>query len=136
MIGETVKKIRLFKKISQKELAAKLGISPNTLYRYEHGDISVSLDMLNKIAAALEVSVDTLLVNPDEIPDNKPTPIYFDNKPAPDGEPKTMGDMIKGAKRLQESLEKAYTKLNTAGKTAVNEYAEYLTTKEEYTKEK
>lgn len=55
-IGERIKALRKQKKISQKDLAAKLGITSNTLYRYEHGDISISLEMLANIAEALDMS--------------------------------------------------------------------------------
>lgn len=55
-IGERIKALRKQKKISQKDLAEKLGITSNTLYRYEHGDISISLEMLANIAEALDMS--------------------------------------------------------------------------------
>lgn len=55
-IGERIKALRKQKKISQKDLAEKLGITSNTLYRYEHGDISISIEMLHKIAKALGMS--------------------------------------------------------------------------------
>lgn len=60
-IGERIKLLRKQKKISQKDLAQKLGITSNTLYRYEHGDISISLEMLVNIAKALEVSTSELM---------------------------------------------------------------------------
>ncbi|WP_303835315.1 helix-turn-helix domain-containing protein [Ruminococcus flavefaciens] len=134
-LGETIKKVRLFKKISQKELAKRIGIAPNTLYRYEHGDISLSLEMLNKLAEALNVSIDTLLVEPECIPDRN---IIFDNKPITEPD---MKQSIEGAQKLvsqlddfSKELQKSYDKLNNDGKQAVNVYAEYLSTQEKYKK--
>jgi len=140
-IGEAVKKVRLFKKITQKELASKIGISPNTLYRYEHGDISLSIEMLNKIANALNVSTDILLVDPSEIPDRSHKKINFNSTPIsnesiPDKKQiaislKILQDQFRD---LQGTLEKYYSQLNILGQIEVNNYVEYLSTKEEYTK--
>ncbi|HOO07123.1 MAG TPA: helix-turn-helix transcriptional regulator [Ruminococcus sp.] len=140
-IGETVRKVRLFKKISQKELASRLGIAPNTLYRYECGDRSISIEMLNKMAAALEVTADILLVDPECIPERKTKTIRFNEEPDPNAQPLTaeqFPEIIKNVKEqlteIHNALENSFSKLNLAGKKEVNQYAEYLTTKEEYTK--
>lgn len=136
MIGETIKKIRVFKKISQKALAAKLGIAQNTLYRYECGDRAVSLEMLQKIADALEVSADTLLVDPSCIPERKS--INFPEA-APDAQlhDVTSEDVQNVIAALGDSFRQLHDtmeKLNDKGQKEVNRYAEYLTTQDDFKK--
>ena len=46
-------RIRNQKKITQKELAKKMGTTQSALSRFETGDINPSLDFLKKIASAL-----------------------------------------------------------------------------------
>ena len=57
------------KKMSREQLARKLEISANSLYNYEKGMQIPTANVLKKIAAALDVSVDYLLGNTDD-----PTP--------------------------------------------------------------
>lgn len=116
-IGKQVKQIRKIKGVSQKELASRLGIAPNTLYRYERGDIAISLDMINKIAAALGVTISELYLGYSSVlvPTNNGTLINF-----------------KTADR--QELLKYFEQLNEKGKEETIQYTQYLTTKEEYTK--
>jgi transcriptional regulator with XRE-family HTH domain len=62
MIGISVRlvSLRKEKKISQGELAEKVGIHNNVLGRYERGEATPSVDMAAKLAEALEVSLDYL----------------------------------------------------------------------------
>jgi len=53
--------LRKEKKISQGELAEKVGIHNNVLGRYERGEATPSVDMAAKIADALGVSLDYLI---------------------------------------------------------------------------
>jgi transcriptional regulator with XRE-family HTH domain len=53
--------IRKKKGISQAELGKLIGTSGDVIGRYERGDISPSVEVVSKIADALEVSVDYLL---------------------------------------------------------------------------
>lgn len=50
-----IKAIRKEARITQEELAEKLSVNRATVSKYENGDISLSLEMLRKIAAALNV---------------------------------------------------------------------------------
>jgi transcriptional regulator with XRE-family HTH domain len=50
-----IKAIRKAARITQEELAEKLSFNRATVSKYENGDISLSLEMLRKIAAALNV---------------------------------------------------------------------------------
>lgn len=56
-----IKEIRNGCNISQKQLAAYLGISQGNLFDWEKGRSQPDIDMLIKIADYLEVSVDNLI---------------------------------------------------------------------------
>lgn len=56
-IGENIKKIRKERGYSQKQLAEKLGTSPQNLAQYEKGKRMPKIETLDKIASALNVSI-------------------------------------------------------------------------------
>lgn len=54
-------KIALFRKeagLSQRDLAEKAGLTQNTIYKIENGKFSVGIDVLGKVAEALNRKVD------------------------------------------------------------------------------
>ena len=53
--------LRKKKGLSQAELGKMIGTSGDVVGRYERGDISPSIEVVSKIADALEVSVDYLI---------------------------------------------------------------------------
>ncbi len=53
--------LRKKKKLSQAALGEKIGTSGDVIGRYERGDITPSIDVVSKIADALEVSIDYLI---------------------------------------------------------------------------
>lgn len=56
MLGDNIRKFREACGYSQTELAEKLGIKKQTLFKYEHSIVTnVPLDMVEKIAAALSI---------------------------------------------------------------------------------
>ena len=55
--------LRKKKKISQAALGKTIGTSGDVIGRYERGDIKPSIDVVIKIADALEVSIDFLIGN-------------------------------------------------------------------------
>jgi len=59
--GKRIKEIRTYQKISQEELASKIGIHANHLSRYERDITLPSIEVVKKIAQALEVSIDLLV---------------------------------------------------------------------------
>ena len=59
--GDSIKKFRKQKGYTQKQLAEKAGISRTALIRYENGETSPSIQILQQIAEALEVSVSVLI---------------------------------------------------------------------------
>jgi transcriptional regulator with XRE-family HTH domain len=61
-IGERVKRLRAEHRLSQGELAASIGADAGQISRYENGHISPSADAIVRLAQALDVSCDYLLV--------------------------------------------------------------------------
>lgn len=61
--GERVASLRKKKKLSQGELGKLVGIDGDALGRYERDEVKPSIEMANKIAHALEVSLDYLVGN-------------------------------------------------------------------------
>ena len=57
-IGSRIKEIRTMQKIDAKELAQRVGIDAGNLSRIEKGRFSVGLDILCKIAGALNMKID------------------------------------------------------------------------------
>jgi transcriptional regulator with XRE-family HTH domain len=60
-IGENIRRIRKSKGITMRELAAVVGISEQGIGNYERGDREPGIDMINKIAAALDAPVHDLI---------------------------------------------------------------------------
>ena len=61
MLGDTLKYLRLSKKLSRKDIEQKLGITERNIKSYELGTSKPSLDVLVKLADFYEVSTDYLL---------------------------------------------------------------------------
>lgn len=64
-IGNRIKELRKEKDIDAKTLAKRIGIDAGNLSRIEQGKFSVGIDILNKIASALNMRIDF-------VPQNKP----------------------------------------------------------------
>lgn len=60
-LGDNMMLIRKKKGLSQADLGRMIGTSGDVIGRYERGDITPSIDVVSKIADALEVSVDYLI---------------------------------------------------------------------------
>ena len=58
--AETLKCLRLSRKITQAELAKALGVSPSTVGMYEAGERQPNFEMEEKIADYFNVTLDTL----------------------------------------------------------------------------
>lgn len=73
MIGERIKEARLALGYSAEQVAAFLGVSPATVYRYENGDISkLPSKFIKPLAQYLCVSPSWLMGWSEEPPDNLP----------------------------------------------------------------
>lgn len=62
-IGERIKALRSEHRWSQGDLAAKIGADAGQISRYENGHIAPSADAIVRLAEALDVSCDYLLVD-------------------------------------------------------------------------
>lgn len=61
MLGENIKALRLAHNLNKVELAAKLGVSKQTVSNWENNNVHPSIDTLLKIANFFEVSANYLL---------------------------------------------------------------------------
>ncbi len=62
-----LKQLRAEKNLAAKDLAAKLNMSTNMIYEWEHGRCSPSIESLLKLSSIFEVSIDYILCNSDEL---------------------------------------------------------------------
>lgn len=69
--GNRLMNLRKERKLSQSDLATKVGIHANVLGRYERGDAKPFVEIAAKLAMALEVSLDYLTGNTDVVFDKK-----------------------------------------------------------------
>ena len=56
-VGKKLKSLRKSKKITQKQLANRTGLSPSLLSQIENGQIAASLTTLDKLSASLNVKI-------------------------------------------------------------------------------
>lgn len=61
-VGNRIRKMRIARNLTQRELAARTGIHEVLMRRYEYGDRRPKLNQLEKIAAALGVDVAIFLL--------------------------------------------------------------------------
>lgn len=79
-IGEKIKEIRKAKKISVEYLAAELGVSKTTIYRYEDSTIEkIPVKTFNHICKLLEISPAQLMGNTPDTADREEFPKEFYN---------------------------------------------------------
>ncbi len=60
-IGETIKRLRREKDLTQEEIATHLGISPQSVSKWERGEGYPDITMLPSMATYFNVSIDTLM---------------------------------------------------------------------------
>lgn len=60
-IGKRLEQYRLEKKLSQKQLAIKIGCSIESIYRWESGQTIMNVKNLAKLITALDVTADQIL---------------------------------------------------------------------------
>lgn len=59
--GDRLRRLRKERKLTQKELAGRIGVKNSVIRFYEVGDRTPSLEVLVKLSKALHVSTDVLL---------------------------------------------------------------------------
>lgn len=60
-VGDRIRKIRLEKGLTQREVSARCHIAEPTIRKYESGRLNPKFETMNKIASALEVPVTALM---------------------------------------------------------------------------
>lgn len=60
-VGKRIKKWRKLKKITQSELGAKINKTLSSVQKYEKGNVTIPIDVLNNIAIALNIGIDKLI---------------------------------------------------------------------------
>ena len=66
-LGQKITKIRKEKKLSQVDIASYVGVSRDTISKYERDDIVPSVENAKKIAQVLAVSLDYLVSKDDSL---------------------------------------------------------------------
>jgi len=99
-LGMRIKEVRHRKNITQEKLAVITDLSPNFIARIESNNSKVSLTSLVKICMALETSMDYLLSDTINLPDNAILNMTALN----DTEKRFIANTIKGIKEIQAEL--------------------------------
>lgn len=143
IIGESIKKLRKQKGMTQKQLSQELGIAINSLSRYEIGERNPPFDMLEKIAAALGVQTWELLCDDvskgladvyvkTSIINNQETFEAYEGLKEVAGE--AANQLIDRNAENDEGIKYFYNKLNHEGKKEALKRTIELTEIEKYTK--
>ncbi len=69
-LGENMMLLRKKKKLSQSALGKEIGTSGDVVGRYERGDMTPSVEVVSKIADALDTSIDYLIGKTNLLLDN------------------------------------------------------------------
>lgn len=67
LVGEKLKRIREYKKMTQRELADKSGLSPSLISQLENGKVHASLETIARLRKTLGVSVCFLILGEEEL---------------------------------------------------------------------
>src|SRR5262245_3706260 len=70
--GERLRRLRRAKEWSQQELAARIGVRPNRISKYETGTCEPGLDVLRRMPQVLGRSADYLLTGQEATPEPDP----------------------------------------------------------------
>lgn len=118
--GEKIKKTRIQKEFTQKQLAEKCGMYESQIRKYESGKINPKIETLQKIANALQVPVNSL--RSDSELELNSFMKYLDKS----------FDTFKDNLRLENKLISDYRVLNAQGRQKAHEQIEMLTKIPEY----
>lgn len=118
--GEKIKKTRIQKEFTQKQLAEKCGMYESQIRKYESGKINPKIETLQKIANTLQVPVNSL--RSDSELELNSFMKYLDKS----------FDTFKDNLRLENKLISDYRVLNAQGRQKAHEQIEMLTKIPEY----
>ena len=68
MIGENIQYLRKKRNLTQEALAEQLGVSRQTVAKWEAGESAPDLDAAARLSRAFDVSLDDLISSPVEVP--------------------------------------------------------------------
>lgn len=98
--GPNLKRYRTEKGFSQDAFATRVGVHVTNLSKYERGKSMLSLEIAEKIAAALEISLDELVHGPQngkahvQIADNELLQLFSKTQDLADDQKKTVVDLL------------------------------------------
>jgi transcriptional regulator with XRE-family HTH domain len=95
MNGDKIKKIRMMKGYTQEYMADKLGIAQNTYSKYENNSEKLPFETIERIAEALEVSLNEITSN---------DPIIINNQSSNKGAQGRIENYYSEQKELYEKL--------------------------------
>lgn len=111
-VGLRLKNIRLYRRMTQKELADKLKISQTAIALWENGNRSLSLDAIDDISRILNVSAGYLLFGEKDVND-----IFPSEKPSDSNKhASTRATHSDGDDYTEEELKKIIKELKTSSK--------------------
>lgn len=122
-IGEIIKKIRIEKGMTQKQLGEKIGMAESNIRKYESGKLNPKLQTLEKFSKGLEVPVSALRTDLEIFSDealHKLTKI---------------SDAVLASIEDEKSLIEDFRKLNLYGRIEAKKQISNLTKIKEYTEE-
>ena len=122
MLSENIKKARNDRHLSQRALADIIGVSQQTVGSWEVGRTSPDNEMLKKLAAFFNVSVDYLLGRTDELGGSVSNAGVKESRPLYDSGIKIMNELI----RIEDSLKKLTAKESTGIKDVYVDIANKL----------
>lgn len=109
-IGNRIKQLRAIKKLSQKQVAAEIGVDQGQYSRLESGKVEPTLSSLQKIADVFEISLSELLKDNADLSENVNLPLLEKVKMIDELEPKEREslmhiiDMAISKKKLKDNL--------------------------------
>ena len=110
--SENLKQLRANKKLSQANFAKEIGVHVTHLSRYERGLSSPSLEIIQKIAEVLNISIDTLVFGQknaeDEINDKELATLFKKVQLLSDKQKETVKDLI-SAFVFQKDIQKQFS---------------------------
>jgi len=122
MLAQNIKKARNDRHLSQRALADIIGVSQQTVGSWEVGRTSPDNEMLKKLAAFFNVSVDYLLGRTDEPGGSVSNAGVTESRPLYDSGIKIMNELI----RIEDSLKKLTAKESTGIKDVYVDIANKL----------
>lgn len=141
IIGERIKQARKAAKLTQAQLAEKSGTATITIHQYESGKRKPRTEQLQAIAAALGVSVDSLLSEEKEIApnlirtitDNPDSPYFVYDFSSTDPENiASLVDTLSSEGTYQHLLMDAFGHLNSVGQHIAVQLVQQLSTISEF----